>query len=203
MEQAFDIQRVSLGGPVFDVEKLAWLNGLWLRELSDDDFLQQLSDWAFNRDYAAKIIPHIKSRVNTFSDVVSKADFCFFGLPTISAEDFTHKKHDTDTQKQWLQFLLWSYEAERHWNKDALFTRAKQLADALEIKLKDLFFPTFIAIAGTPNSFSVVDSMEIIGPDLSRARLRHAINVLGGVSKKQTKKLEKQWLAIMAQTTND
>ena len=42
MQEAFDIQRVSLGGPVFDVEKLSWLNGQWLREQSDEQFLDSL-----------------------------------------------------------------------------------------------------------------------------------------------------------------
>lgn len=203
MEEAFDVSRVSLGGPVFDVEKLSWLNGLWLRELSDEGYLQALADWAFNRDYALKVIPHVKSRANTLSEVVGKAGFCFAGLPAISAADFAHDKLDADSQKEWLQLLLWSYEAERHWHKDNLFAHAKRLADARGVKVKDLLFPVFIAIAGSANSFSVVDSMEIIGPDLSRARLRHAIEVLGGVSKKQAKALEKEWQELAAQSSND
>ena len=37
MLSEFDIHRVSLGGPVFDIEKLSWLNGIWIREeLSDE-----------------------------------------------------------------------------------------------------------------------------------------------------------------------
>jgi glutamyl-tRNA synthetase len=193
MEKAFDINRVSLGGPVFDVEKLAWLNGLWLRDLSDEGFLQALSDWAFNRDYALKVIPHIKSRVETLSDVTGKAGFCFSGFHDITPASFANDKIDADTMKEWLQLLLWSYETERHWTKDNLFHHAKALADARDVKVKDLLFPVFIAIAGNANSFSVVDSMEIIGPDLSRARLRQAIQVLGGISKKQGKTLEKEW----------
>ena len=43
------------------------------------------------------------------------------------------------------------------------------------------------------------DSMALIGPDMSRARLRHAIEVLGGVSKKQLKKLEKEYAGLAAQ----
>lgn len=203
MEDAFDVARVSLGGPVFDVDKLSWLNGLWLRDLSDEGYLQVLSDWAFNRDFALQVIPHIKSRANTLSDVVGKAGFCFAGLMTLTPADFANDKHDTDTQKEWLQLLLWSYEAERHWHKDNLFAHAKRLADARGVKVKELLAPVFIAIAGSANSFSVVDSMELIGPDLSRARLRHAIEALGGVSKKQTKELEKEWQArLVAQSSS-
>ena len=66
----------------------------------------------------------------------------------------------------------------------AIWDDLKGLADALEVKVKDFLAPLFIAIAGTSASFSVVDSMELLGPDMSRARIRHAIEVLGGVSKK-------------------
>jgi glutamyl-tRNA synthetase len=61
------------------------------------------------------------------------------------------------------------------------------------MKIKDLLAPLFVAIAGSSASFSVVDSMELLGPDMSRARLRHAIEVLGGVSNKAQKRLEKDY----------
>lgn len=198
MLSVFDIQRVSLGGPVFDVEKLSWLNGQWLRELDDEAFLAGLQEWAFNREMAMQVIPHIKGRVETFSEVVDKAGFCVSGMPAISESSFDHARHGTDEMREWLQFLLWSAEALREWNRDNLFAEAKKLADGLGVKIKDFLHPVFVAIAGTAASFSVVDSMEIIGADMSRARLRHAIEVLGGVSKKQVKKLEKRWRELQA-----
>lgn len=196
MQAAFDIQRVSLGGPVFDVEKLSWLNGQWLREQSDEQFLDSLLGWAYNRDYAMKIIPHLRQRVETLSDVADKAAFCFNGKPDITPAYFEHNKHSSEDMKVWLQYFLWHCEMRQDWQRDGLFQDAKRLADALDVKVKDFLFPVFIAIAGTSASFSVVDSMEIIGADLSCARLRHAIEVLGGVSKKQTKKLEKAYRTL-------
>ncbi len=200
MQDAFDIQRVSLGGPVFDVEKLSWLNGQWLRELSDEQFLEQLMQWAFNRDYVMRVLPHIKPRVETLSDVVDRAGFCFSGLPALTAASFEHNQYAADDLKVWLQFYLWACEARRDWHRDGLFADAKQLADGLGVKIKDFLFPVFVAIAGTAASFSVVDSMELLGADLSRARLRHAVELLGGVSKKQTKKLEKEFGSLFQQT---
>ena len=200
MQEAFDIQRVSLGGPVFDVEKLSWLNGQWLRELSDEQFLEQLMQWAFNRDYVMRVLPHIKPRVETLSDVVDRAGFCFSGLPSLITASFEHNQYGADDFKVWLQFYLWACEARRDWQRDGLFADAKQLADGLGVKIKDFLFPVFVAIAGTAASFSVVDSMELLGADLSRARLRHAVELLGGVSKKQTKKLEKEFGSLFQQT---
>ena len=196
MLEAFDIERVSLGGPVFDVEKLSWLNGQWLRELDDEAFLARLMDWAFHRDYVMRILPHVKERVETLGEVADRAAFCFTGQVHITEADFTHARHAPEEMKEWLQFLLWSLEQLEDWNRDRLFAEAKALADGLELKVKDFLHPVFVAITGSATSFSVVDAMEIIGADLSRARLRHAIEVLGGVSKKQTRKLEKRWRAL-------
>ena len=63
----------------------------------------------------------------------------------------------------------------------------------MNIKLKPFLAPLFIAIAGSSASISVMDSMNLLGADMSRARLRHAIDVLGGVGKKKLKKMEKAY----------
>jgi len=63
----------------------------------------------------------------------------------------------------------------------------------MNIKVKDFLAPLFVAIAGTTSTISVMESMTILGPDLSRARIRHALDVLGGVSKKQMKLFEKAY----------
>ena len=70
------------------------------------------------------------------------------------------------------------------------------LARHHEVKIKDFLGPLFIAISGSSRSFSVVDSMYLIGPDMTRARLRSALEVLGGVSKNLGKRLEKEYAAI-------
>jgi glutamyl-tRNA synthetase len=197
MIASFDIQRVSLGGPVFDVEKLSWLNGLWLRELDDEAFLLTLMEWAFNRDYAMQVLPHLRSRVETLSQVAERGAFCFTGVPAVDASAFEHSKFSAEQMREWLQYLLWALESVREWHRDALFAEAQRIASAVGVKVKDLLHPVFVAIAGTTASFSVVDSMAIIGSDLSRARLRQAIETLGGVSKKQAKKLEKNWQRIV------
>ena len=54
---SLDISRVSLGGPVFDVEKLRWRNGLWIVNLSADELIRRLRDWALNREMLERILP--------------------------------------------------------------------------------------------------------------------------------------------------
>ncbi len=190
----FDLSRVSLGGPIFDIEKLDWLNGKYIREdLSDEQFIARYADWAFDRQKLLKIVPLVKQRVVRLTDVADLGSFFLNGLPQLVATSFEHKQLDTETQLKILQFALWQLEQLPHWDRDSVEQCLQGLAAALQIKIRDLLFPLFIAITGKAVSASVIESIAILGIDISRARLRHAIAVLGGISKKQAKTLEREY----------
>ena len=195
----FDIKRVSLGGPVFDTEKLDWLNGRYLREsISDVEFIQRFTEWAFDREKLHAIVPLIKPRVERFSDVVNLAGLFLSGVPAITAESFNHKQLSPEDSLRILQFTAWKLESIEAWHGDRIEQALAALAGLLDIRIRDFLFPVFIAIAGTAVSTSVIDSMAIVGLDMTRARLRHAMAVLGGVSGKQSKKLEKEYQQLFA-----
>jgi len=197
MQESFDISRVSLGGPIFDVEKLNWLNGLWIREdLSDEQLAQRLHDWLLNKDSVMNAIPHIKPRMETLSDFIPATAFLASGMLTIDQSSFEQNKLELEVQKKILQFALWKLEALRNWERDAIFAELKTIADAMGIKLKDFLAPIFIAASGSTSSFSVMDAMVLLGSDLSRARLRFAIDALGGAGKKVLKRYEKEFAEI-------
>lgn len=199
MLAAFDIQRVSLGGPIFDVDKLSWLNGLWIREeLSPEQLGQRLIDWAYNSDTLRAVLPHVQGRMNTLSDFAPLTGFLVSGTLPITAEQFAALSEDSEVLQRYLQFALWRLEALRSWERDAIFAELKQLADALGVKIKVLLAPLFIAVSGTTASFSVMDAMVLLGPDMSRMRLRHAIEVLGGISGKAAKRLSRDYEALSA-----
>ncbi|AWF80073.1 glutamate--tRNA ligase [Microbulbifer sp. A4B17] len=196
MLEHFDIQRVSLGGPVFDVEKLSWLNGLWIRELENEQLADRLTEWMFNRDNLLKVLPQAKERMETFGDFAPLVSFLASGKLPLTEDSFSGNKLPLDDQKKLLQFALWRLEALRAWDKDSIFQAVKALSTAMEIKLKDFNAPLFVAISGTTASFSVMEAMVLLGPDLSRARLRQAIDVLGGAGKKVLKRWEKEYAGL-------
>ena len=192
MLEVFDIQRVSLGGPVFDVEKLSWLNGMWIREeLSDEQLADRLQEWALNRDTLKAFLPFAKQRMETLSDIAPLGSYLISGMLPISAEDLRCAGMQDEQLLEVLQFSLWRLESVQQWNRDNIFNALKAVADGMEIKLKPFLAPLFIAIAGSSASISVMDSMNLLDADMSRARLRHAIDLLGGIGKKKLKKLEK------------
>ncbi len=194
MQANFDIQRISLGGPIFDVEKLSWLNGMWIREdLDEAQLAQRLITWAFNEDNLKKVLPHAQKRMETLSDFAPLAGFLVSGTLPLTMESFASIKAEAETVVKGLQFALWRMEALTDWTRDNIWNELKAIADAQDMKVKDFLAPLFIAVSGSPASFSVVDSMELLGPDMSRARIRHAIGVLGGISKRAMKRLEKEY----------
>ncbi|HEY5717206.1 MAG TPA: glutamate--tRNA ligase [Motiliproteus sp.] len=193
----FDINRVSLGGPIFDQDKLSWLNGLWIREeLSPEAFADAVKAWALNRDYLMPVVPLIQPRVEKFSDVIPLAGFFLSGMLTLDEQAFEHKALERDQVRQVLQFALWKLESIRQWDKDTIFQQLSGLSKAMDIKIRDLLAPLFVAISGSSASVSVIDSMSILGPDMSRARVRHALNTLGGPSKKEAKAWEKLYQSL-------
>lgn len=191
MIASFDITRVSLGGPIFDIEKLHWLNGEWLRALTPEALKNKILAWASDSDKLTAIAAAIQPRINLMSDAVNWAGFYFQNLPEISAEDFEHKTLTSEQIVDILQLTLWKLEALPEWTEQNIYKTLKGMADAMEIKLRDIMPPFFIAISGSTSSTPVMNSMAIIGADMTLNRLRHAIEVLGGLGKKKQKKLEK------------
>ena len=190
----FDVQRVSLGGPVFDLDKLTWLNGVYIREdLDDAALLRALMEWAFNEEYVGQILPQVRTRVETLSQVAPLAGHFFSGLPAIEEGDFDAVKLSREELLKLLQFLVWRFELVPAWHKEALLGEVKGLAAHFDLKMKAFLAPVFIAVTGSSSSTSVMDAMAILGSDVTRARLRHALEVLGGVSKKQAKRFEKEF----------
>jgi glutamyl-tRNA synthetase len=178
MVDQFSLERVSLGGPVFDLTKLAWLNGRWIREeLNDPQFADRVRRWALNEDYVMKLVPLVRSRISVFSDLGYLAVPFFSGIVPISASQLLEGKLDRDTTAKALQLALMRIE-NLEWNKAEIETMLKGIATELGVKLRDCLRPFFVAISGSPVSVPLYDAMEILGRDLCRARLRHALKAV-------------------------
>jgi glutamyl-tRNA synthetase len=198
MVDNFDLARVSLGGPVFDVDKLTWLNGRYIREdLDTAQLAARIQQWALNSGTLMQIIPLIHQRIDKLSDAAPMAAFFLAGMLPITPEELVSAKLDAEATTKALQWALWRLELVNDWRAEAISDVLRSTADLLDHKLRDFLKPFFVAIAGRPVATPLFDSMEILGPDLARGRLRHAIGVLGGLSAKKLKKWEKEFESAM------
>lgn len=200
----FDLDKVHLGGPVFDIEKLDWLNGRWIREnLDDAAFADRVAAWALNRKHLERVVPLIRNRVEKFTDIAPMAGFLLSGAPALGADAFRHRTLAPDDCARILQFSVWTLEALDDWQRDSIHGALSDLATAMACKLRDFTAPLYVAIAGATSAPPLFDSMAILGPDLTRARLRVALEHLGGPSKKQLKQWQQDFAALSGARGNE
>ncbi len=180
--ESFDIDRVSLGGPIFDVKKLAWLNGHYLREtLSPEQLLERLQDWMLNDQTWSRIIPLVQPRAEKLSDVVPMSAFLFTDRPVYAPESLISGKLDGTRAARLLRITLWELEKPSPWSTETLKAGITHIAEKEDLNLRDLLAPLFVAISGATVSLPLFESMEILGPDMTRRRLHYALEALAEI----------------------
>ena len=189
-QQAFDADRIALGGPVFDIEKLNWMNGHYLRELDAGAFLSRFQAWAVGAGRLEALVPLIQPRAQRFADIVGRVDYLLGEGAPLEAPAFDHKRLDHDAVVEILFRVARDFDGARPWKRDRLQEICRTNAGRMQLKMGDFLFPLFVAVSGRPVALPLFDSMEILGREITRARLRDAMSVLG-VSGKQLKRLEK------------
>jgi glutamyl-tRNA synthetase len=199
MAETFDFSRISLGGPIFDVAKLKWLNGRYLREkLSTEEILDRLRNWKLSDQSLGRIVPLAVQRLETLSDFVPMTKFLLTDEVEIDAESLIGKLEPQEAARI-LKLAEWEFERLQDWNGEAIGSVFKDMAETEELKLKQLMPTFFVAISGSTVSLPLFESMAILGPDLCRSRLRKALETLSegghGLSKKGLKALEKEYQA--------
>ena len=192
---ALDLDRISTSGPVFDQAKLKWLNGQYLRKLDDSDYQQKFLRWLESSGGIERLLPLVKERAETFSELAPITNYLIGNRVELSLGDFNELRVELDLTKKILHHLLAILDAHVTWDKDSLFAICGALASSMDLKMRDFLSPVFVAISGKKVALPLFDSMVILGPDLSRARLRDALNVIGVYGKEQ-KKLEKAFNAL-------
>ncbi len=194
MIEHFTLDRISLGGPIFDIEKLSWLNGRWIRENHDTQALvQRFLAWQFNEDYFKAILPMLQPRLEKLSDIGPFMGYFLGGNVDLNIDLFDTKKTTHEQIKQSLVWAMWKFDELRTWNVSNIEEILRNNAVELNIKLKDYLSPFYPALTAKKSATPLFDTIFILGKDLVRARLRNAIELLGGMSKAQ----EDEWKKIL------
>lgn len=189
----FTPERLSPRGPVFDIDKLSWLNGLYIRDLSTDELKHRVFDWAFGGERLDRLLALVQKRSERFDDLFRQADYLLGDRIGLTEQDFHHKKLTFDESKKILDFAIRALEELNEWNRDSIYVRLDHVAFRMEMKVRDFLFPIFVAISGRSIALPLFDSLELLERDVVAIRIRSAIEVLGGISKKERKRLDKEW----------
>lgn len=195
----FELEHIPIGGPVFDVAKLDWLNGRYLRERLDPPaFVERATQWAqIAPDRLNRIAALAQPRVERLSDLGPLLAFLFSGRLPLRAEDLLAGKLDEPSLRRALALALWELDGLETWSVAGIEATIKRIAQALGKRARDVARPFYVAIAGSPTSIPLYDSMELLGRDLVRERLRNALELVGAPSKRE----QAEWQAIFAEAS--
>ena len=126
--------------------------------------------------------------------------FFFADRVPVRAEELTLKGKEAADLTAIFQMSVWMFDEFSSFDAKSIEGVLRSLSEKLDIKLRDLTRPFYVAITGSKASTPLFDSIALVGRDLTRTRLRHAIELLGGLSTKKTKALEKEYRALFGES---
>lgn len=180
----FDYHRINKSPSVFDINKLKWMNGEYLKAMDADRFKELVTPYireviTKNLDLD-KICPLVQTRMEILPDVKELVDF-FEELPDYDVQMYCHKKMKTNLQNS-LEILKEEYEILKDfddWTLDALHDRLMAYISEKGIKNGTGLWPVRTAVSGkqsTPGG--AFEIMEIIGKEESLKRMETGIRKL-------------------------
>ncbi len=180
----FDYKRINKSPAVFDMAKLRWLNGEYIKAMDNEKYYELAMPYIKevvkkNLDLI-KIADLVKTRIETFLDIAEKIDF-FDELPQYEAAMYTHKKMKTNSENSLkvLCDLLPRFEALEDYSIPAIEELLMNYIHEMEIKNGQGLWPIRTAVSGkqsTPGG--AYEIIEIIGKEETIKRIKAGIKLL-------------------------
>ncbi len=181
----FDFAKVSPGEPVFDLAKLSWLNGMYLREMSSAELLRRLRDWRLGDEYLLRLLPLLRERMERLDQFIPATtyflagDLDYGGAPGVLAQSVPKGRDQVATARVLSELCDHLEETIRgDWTQKDLEAACRSFAEKSGWKTKELFMAIRIVVTGRSASPGLFETMLTIGKDLVRRRLRQASAML-------------------------
>ena len=177
----FDYHRISKSPAVFDMVKLRWMNGEYMKKMDDDKFYEMALPYlkeTITKDLDFhKIAAMVKTRIEVFPDIKDHVDF-FEKVPEYETSMYVHKKMKTneETSLQVLSEVQPLLEAQEDFSNDALFEMLSAYAKEHGYKVGYVMWPIRTALSGkqmTPAGATEI--LEVLGKEESLVRIQAAI----------------------------
>lgn len=182
LAEKFDPENLSKAGAIFDIQKLDWLNGRWLREqLTEEDFMQRVLEWAMENNRIRDGLKLSQSRISKLGELPGLAGFLLKSDLGLTPEAFAKVKSTPEEILEVLNQVQPDLEKMPEWTVESIEAELRASADRLGKKLKVVVAPLFVAVSGSSRSLPLFDSMAILGRSVVRQRLKVAAQVVASM----------------------
>ena len=178
LTEKFDPDNLSKAGAVFDVQKLDWLNGRWLREkLSPEEFVERVLDWASENNRLIEGLKLSQTRITKLGELPPLGGFLLSSDVGLTQASFAGLKTSAAETQEIIETVRIALENIQDWTVGAIDAELRAVSDRLGKKLRVMTPPLYVAVSGSSRSLPLFDSMALLGRSVVRERLKRAATV--------------------------
>lgn len=181
----FTLERVAPSPAIFDLQKLDWMNGVYMRAMTASDMVEELAPVLeaglpdevarpIDRSYLARIVPLEQERLKTMSEAPDALSFFFIEQPRYNPLRIIQKGMVRDDTQEAVAAALRTAEGVEVWDAPTLEAAYRALAEELEIRTGQLFGMVRVAITGREAAPPLFDTMAVLGKERVVRRLQSA-----------------------------
>ena len=161
---SFSINRINKSGAVFDIEKLNWMNGMYIRKLNQDDFYKYCKNILYkskinikDKNKFLRFSQYSQKRINNMEEIINEANF-FYKEIIINQKELDEFQF-VNIFQFWIDELL----EIKHLDKESINEIIKKTKTELDISGKNLFLPLRLALIGAKHGPDIFSIIYIIG----------------------------------------
>ncbi|MFC1978584.1 glutamate--tRNA ligase [Chloroflexota bacterium] len=185
----FSLERISRTGAVFDLDKLNWFNGYYIRQLTVGGLIERITPILdkelpdvikrpIDEEYLRRIVPLIHERLKLLNEITDLVSFFFVEDVQHNADELVGKKMTMELAINALQASLNKLSSLSDFNSDSLEEIIRSLADELGLKSGQLFGTLRVATTGRSVAPPLFQTMDVLGKDRCLKRMESALNAL-------------------------
>lgn len=181
MVESFSFDRVSLGGPVFDQDKLRWMNEQYIHKLSHDELVDELIAWRYGREHLRKVAPLIRERIKTLSEFAPATEYMFSGDVDFApyADKLKIPEVPSKDLRKGLLELIEDLDQLDGYAAEDLEACSRAFCEKKNWKAKHLFMLLRVGSTGRMASPPLFETMTVVGKEITRRRLRELADFIG------------------------
>lgn len=170
----FDLGRMRRAGPVFDANKLLWMNGEYIRKTQNSKLKSQIWEYTgkqYPQELIEQTIPLVKNRIKTLADYKMLAGF-FFNEPEIDVGLFPENAYAH------LDAACKVINQSNSWDSESLHEALLSAISENEFKTGDFFMSLRVAVAGSKITPPIVESIVILGKEKAIERINNTLKLV-------------------------
>ncbi|MHB1017658.1 MAG: glutamate--tRNA ligase [Coriobacteriia bacterium] len=186
LAREFSLDRISKNPAIFDFEKLEWMNGVYIREMTSEELSERMLPWLVEAglttatDYTARpgwyhsLVPLIAERAKKMTDIAPALAFLF--ADEIQLEPASvDKALGSDEARGALAAAADALDALGSWDHETIEAALRELPATLGVKPKVLFQAVRVAVTGSVVSPPLFESLALLGKEAAVRRMRTAL----------------------------